>query len=288
MPKYFIVYPRGGFVDIISVIEKCLNYAVKYDRQMIIDSRKSQMNDDIQKYIQFNHPKIHICDLDIFYSSIRELSVYPSIAKDKLNTIGHRHTNGIFMYITETGEKISLKTDLTKDYIEDIVLYCHCRDCGIGTIIFNYIRFTDFIINEYRKRLSILPKGYISFHIRNTDYKSDVSSFLETYKEKMLSLPFFLASDNQNNIDTIKSEFGSNVYTFSKGSTTGFPLHFLGGKTEEYKKQNIIDGICDLLLLASGKEIYYSQKNSGYSNLAVYLQKNSQLLEKIAPFDSHD
>jgi len=65
--KYLIVQPRGGFVDSISVIDKCLNYAVKYDRRLIIDSRRSQMNDDIQKYVHFNHPNIEICDLNVFY-----------------------------------------------------------------------------------------------------------------------------------------------------------------------------------------------------------------------------
>lgn len=281
MPKYFIVYPRGGFVDIISVIEKCLVYAVKYDRQLIIDSRRSQMNDDIQKYVHFTHPNIEICDLKKFYVSINELSFYPSEIKDHLDTLGQAHTNGIYMYTTQTGEKLSLKTDLTKDYIEDVVVYCHCRDGGIGTMIFNHLTFSDFIMNEYRKRRSALPKDYISFHIRNTDYKSDVSGFIETHKQKMLTSPFFLASDNQNDIDKIKSEFGNNVYTFSKGSSNGFPLHFLAGKTVEYKKQNIIDGICDLLLLTGGKEIYYSHQQSGYSNLAAYLQKNKGTLSHL-------
>lgn len=281
MSKYFIVYPRGGFVDIISVIEKCLNYAVTYGRQLIIDSRRSQMNDDIQKYIHFNHPNIESCDLDKFYGSTNDLSVYPIENKYHLDKLGQSHTNGIYMHITETGEKISLKTDLTKDYIEDVVIYCHCRDSGIGTIIFNHIIFADFIMNEYRKRVSVLPKDYISFHIRNTDYTSNVSSFIETHKQKMLTSPFFLASDNQNDIDKIKSEFGNNVYTFSKGSPNSFPLHFLAGKSDEYKKQNIIDGICDLLLLAGGKEIYYSQQNSGYSNLAAYLQKNKEILSHL-------
>jgi len=192
------------------------------------------------------------------------------------------------MYTTETGEKISLKTDLTKDYSEDVVVYCHCRDSGIGTVIFNHIMFSDFIINEYHKRLAALPKDYISFHIRNTDYKSDFSGFIEIHKEKMLSSPFFLASDNQNDIDKIRSEFGNNVYTFSKGSSNGFPLHFLAGKSDEYKKQNMIDNICDLLLLAGGKEIYYSQQYSGYSKLAVYLQNNKHLLVKVVPFESQD
>jgi hypothetical protein len=236
MTKYFIVYPRGGFVDVISVIEKCLIYAVKYGRQLIIDSRKSQMNDDIQKYVYFNHPNIEIFDVDNFYYSIQDLSFYPSKVKNHLSVLGEAHTNGIYMYTTQTGEKLSLKTDLTKDYIEDVIVYCHCRDCGIGTMIFNHLTFSDFIMNEYRKRRVMLPKEYISFHIRNTDYKSDVSCFIERHKERMLTSPFFLASDNQNDIDAIISEFASNVHTFSKGSTTGFPLHFLGGKSDEYKK----------------------------------------------------
>lgn len=281
MPKYFIVYPRGGFVDIISVIEKCLYYAVKYNRLLVIDSSGSQMKDDIQKYIIFNHPNIKVCNVANFYNSIRELSLYPREIKGNLDTIGQAHTNGIYMYTAESGEKVSLKIDLTKDYFEDVVIYCHCRDGGIATMIFNHIKISDFIINEYNSRVAKLPKDYISFHIRNTDYKSDVYSFIEMHKQKMLSSPFFLASDNQTDINKIKSEFGNNVYTFSKGSPNGLPLHFLGGKSAEYKKQNIIDCICDLLLLASGAEIYCSQQYSGYSKLAVYLQKNNDVLHNI-------
>jgi hypothetical protein len=239
------------------------------------------MDDDIQKYVHFNHPNIQICDLNNFYNLIHELSVFPSEVKNHLETIGQSHTNGIFMHITETDEKISLKTDLSKDYIEDVVVYCHCRDGGIGTMIFNYLTFADFIINEFQKRLATMSKEYISFHIRNTDYKSDVNGFLEFHKEKMSTSDFFLASDNQNNINKIISEFGRTAHTFSKGSINGFPLHFLRGKPDEYKKQNIIDSICDLLLLAGGKEIYYSNINSGYSKLAVYLQKHKQTLSHI-------
>lgn len=281
MPKYFIVYPRGGFVDIITVIEKCLYYAVKYNRLLIIDSSGSQMKDDIQKYINFNHPNIKVCNVANFYNSIRELSIYPREIKCNLDTIGQAHTNGIYMYMAESGEKVSLRIDLTKDYFEDVVIYCHYRDGGIATMIFNHIKISDFIINEYNSRVAKLPKDYISFHIRNTDYKSDVYSFIEIHKQKMLSSPFFLASDNQNDINKIKSEFGNNVYTFSKGSTSGLPLHFLGGKSVEYKKQNIIDCICDLLLLASGVEIYCSQQYSGFSKLASYLQKNKDVLHNI-------
>jgi len=281
MEKYFVVHPKGGFIDCMSVVDICLEYAIKYNRKIVIDVSGSQLNVDIQQFIMFNHPNIHVCNLNEFYESIKELTVYPNEIKGRINTYSSKYINGIYTHVTNTNKHVSMKIDLTIDYEEDVIVYGHCRNGSIGTIIFKHLKFADFIMEEYKRRIAKLPTEYISFHIRNTDYKSDVAAFIEKYKEKMSMQQFFLASDNTKDIENIKEQFGNNVYTFSTIENKGRPIHFVRNKPEEYKKQNFIDSICDLLILAGGKEFYHSNRLSGYSQMANYLNKNNDALKLL-------
>jgi hypothetical protein len=279
--KYLVVHPKGGFVDCMSVIDKCLQYAIIYNRIMVIDMKYSHFNVDLQKYVLFDHPNIHNCILDNFYESIKNSSVFPNQLRGLVGIYNSVYINNKSFYITDSKEEVSTLIDLTKDYEEDVLVYGHCRNGPIGKMIFNHLKFSSFIMDEYKKRITVLPKKYISFHIRNTDHKSNVPEFIEIHNDKMKNNVFFLASDNKENIDDIKKKFGSNVYTFSNITTQELPLHFIRHKSHDDKMQNIRDSICDLLILSGGTEFYYSNKYSGYSQLANYFHSTPDILKKL-------
>jgi len=274
MSKYLIIYPKGGFTDIIRTINTSLLYAVKTNRQLVINSNSSHF--DITKYVSFNHANILCDDENIFYNTISELSVFPEELKGNLEKFETKCLNKIHNFITKTGEIIPLTIDFAKDYDEDIIVCSLYTKVNIFNSCFNYINIKDFIVQEYHRRVSCLPKEYISFHIRNTDHKSDIFGFVEMHREKMSTLPFFIASDDQNAINYIMSEFPKNAYTFSKGSIDGIPLHFLRNKTDDYERETMINCICDLLLLVYGKEYYFSCHHSGYSKIAGHFHKNKE------------
>ena len=56
-----ICLPGGGFNDMLAVISRCLNYSVKHDRLLIIDTTKAEwFKKNIHDYISFQHKNIYI------------------------------------------------------------------------------------------------------------------------------------------------------------------------------------------------------------------------------------
>jgi len=136
------------------------------------------------------------------------------------------------------------------------------------------------VLQKFKERRALLPSSYISLHIRNTDYTSDVVSFLN--KLKLPSSSIFIASDNASTIEICKATLPGSVYSFSsipKGSE-GQNIH-IDLRTDANNEDLNIDSIVDLLLLASGSELHVSLEKSGYSQLAISLYKSKDTLRNL-------
>jgi len=274
--KYIICYPLGGFCDMLNIINRCLEYAIKYNRILIIDATKEWwFQQDIYKYITFTHENIYN---KLSYSNItNNMTVYPPEFKNLIN----KKFNISFIsneYYTDFKNKT--ETDLSIDYTEDVIIYGSASG-GIAYTLLNYFYFNTIITDEYYNRLNKLPKKYISFHIRNTDYKSDVDGFLLKHHQKLINNSVFIGTDNITTRDEIKKKYGKNVYYFSDipkvdGNNN---IHYNHGNIDQTKF--IIDCIVDILLLASADEFYYSSERSGYSKFALFLFENKNILNKI-------
>jgi len=197
--SYIIVQPRGGFVDVMSNIQRAFDYAVKHNRILIIDTRGNScfLYGDIHQFLFFEHPTIHVCDLDAFYDSIKGESFYPNELKNKLTSMKNYFVQSKGFFINVDGNEVYTGIDFNKTYAESVILDSQCGRYSNNFYIFNYVKFKKPIIDEYQRRLSNLPSLFNSFHIRNTDHKSDVSAFLEKHKDLMNEMPFFLASDKR-------------------------------------------------------------------------------------------
>ena len=58
-------------------------------------------------------------------------------------------------------------------------------------------------------------------------------------------------------------------------------MHYYSDKTMITNEELVIDCFVDLLMLAYGKELYYSCKHSSYSKVAEYLHNNKNILNNI-------
>ena len=220
MIKYMYVFPEGGFNNICQIISKCYEYCLQYNRILVIDTRYiCTFRDDIRKYLIFTLPQIFDGDIDILFNSLKKTSTfYPSQLKNIFNDekLDYKTIISKFKF-TKKGyfyNDIQLTIDLNKDYKEDFIFYSQCSG-GIGILnIFKNVKLYKKLKDTIKKRISKLPKEYISIHIRNTDRFSNLNDFIKinhlNFKDKNL----FVSSDNLNSIKHMQKLY-KNVYTFS-------------------------------------------------------------------------
>ena len=275
--RYLVCFPAGGITDILCVISECLTHAEVYNRTLVIDTRKVEwFKDSIHDYIQFNHPRISVGNLDGLYDTLNALPTFPPEVKGDLHGFTATYKNTQFYY----KETVPTRLDLSRDYEDPVIVFSNCGFSRNFTIL-KCMTFKEPILSVYRERRAKLPADYIAFHIRNTDYTSDVPAFLAEHDHRMVA-PFFLASDHKETIDELKSRYGDTMITFSSipHNTSTKGLHYAERTSDEHRAF-IIDSYVDLLLLASAKEVYASCTNSGYGILAKRLCENKPVLQSL-------
>jgi hypothetical protein len=136
------------------------------------------------------------------------------------------------------------------------------------------------LYKAYKTARDKLPASYVAIHIRNTDYKSNVGDFLKKHGDLLKDKPIFLASDNKGTIELFKKQF--NIYSFSDiPENYGHNLHEEYSRSgPEISKYNL-DTIVDLLLLASSSELYYSYAESAFTQAAIELHEDQELLARL-------
>lgn len=275
--KYLIIYAMGGINDILCCILKWLTYCIEFNRLLIINNSVKWFLEPIQKYISFRHPNIYNGNYNEIIDELNKSdSIFPNNCKNNLYNINVKwKSRGVYSYNDEP-----LLIDINKNYDEDILV---CSNTMIFNkkynILFDSCFFNPIITNVYFERLQKLPKDYISIHIRNTDHISDIDTFISQHDTILKTNPFFIASDNKQTIDFFINKYSSEtVYTFSNiPDFGGARIH----NKENYSEELIIDAFVDILLLASGKELYFSCEKSGYSKISNFLFKNKDILTKI-------
>jgi hypothetical protein len=137
------------------------------------------------------------------------------------------------------------------------------------------MNFHDKIKQTFKIRYNLIPKPYISVHVRHTDISANIEDFLNKNKELIKNKNIFLASDNVSIINLFKERY-DNVYTFSYlVEVNQYGLHHVKRTTKDQINYNI-DTIVDLLLLSNGDEYIYSC-GSGFSKLAEYMFENKHI-----------
>ncbi len=139
------------------------------------------------------------------------------------------------------------------------------------------IRLEKWLCQEFEERWTKIDggEGYTGIHIRNTDMKSDFKGTLDVIK----ALPdrVFVATDSaqvQNDLACIRAE---NLYMSKIPDFGGKPLHHFPVNDLE-KTEITTTAILDLLILGLSRKCLVSNINSGYSKLALMLQRNPRLI----------
>lgn len=274
--KYVVCKPRDGMIDIFGYIVASLKYAIKFNRILVIDTRKSlHFKDGFYKYFSTNNKNIYIPnDLDIFYDSLKNKS-YSDIDPFRCPNISYNpftnHTENIILF----GNKY--KNILDKDII----------------YFMKNFSIKEIVLSNLKEKYNLLPNNYISIHIRNTDYKSNIDSFIKKNYDIFNNKSLFIASDDYDAVNIFKKKF-KNVYNFTfdcqnsdekiwrvehlKNKNKG--IHYIDRNDYEHTIFNI-DTITDFLLLAMSKNYYFSHHCSGFSHCAKKLFDEKNIISNI-------
>jgi hypothetical protein len=266
--QYLLCMPGGGLCDMMMRIYVCIEYCKKYNRSMILDtSQSTHAQDSIFNYFSIGSPCIYHGNTNILHSK----TTYP---KD------------LFRKIKQDIDSPKLCMNIKKSFDEDILFYRRCGRIFSPEYYYKHFlsicKLTPLVKEVYIERRNKLPHHYISVHIRNTDYKSDVDSFIREHSKVFKSSTMFLASDDYHTIHKFKDLYGNQVISFANiKPLNGAKAHHKKDMTKKENRIFTIDAIVDLLLLACGKTVYTSSKESGFSKVAKLLHKNPQILNYL-------
>jgi hypothetical protein len=280
--KFVLCIPAGGINDMITQIKYCLDYCEVSGRVCIIDTKRVfEFENDIFEFFDISHRQLSAVSLPEFYHYISNtpgVSIFPPIiARDILFNLNTAIKWDKFQKCL-TFNGIPTKLDLTRDNIESVLIHYNVGGGICASWFLTNFRPKPIILNELKRRVSVLGETYLGIHIRNTDYKSDVSGFLFKHDTILRDAPIvFLATDDPLTLLNIRKIYGEKIKSFSNLFTTspGHAQHYIRGKPPSF----VIDAFCDLILLGLSTTFIHSASPSGYSKNARALQCDPEFRE---------
>lgn len=255
-PKYLLCLPQGDIVDMCSAIHKCIKYAEKYNRIVIIDSTANiWFNDDINDYIQIHSPHVYTGTAESITEKIKTLKTFPP----NINILNPNPT---------VIEKAS-KTILTKSYNAPILVFSDNKtEPNSLTKLLEISTFSPKLIYSYKRLSAELPANYVGVCLGN---KTQSNAFIEKNDSLLSRNAIYLVTPDNTTIQTFTASYGKRV--FSNKSTVN-PYE------ETHKKQNI-NCFVDLILLAKAKLYLHLSNESGLATEILNLRSNSKLINRL-------
>ena len=296
--KIVLCIPHGGLNDTLCQIEFCRQYAIKFDRTLYLDTRKSGLLGDFSIFFKMLDSVgiQHIsCSSDIDFAHLNKLSAFPSVLDGRLDSYDSYYSPTI-RKIVERISDTPVTFNMDSEYVEDVLVHQQPGGGSKSFALLSHLTFSAPIKEEIRNRLAVLPEKYSAVHVRNTDYKSDYVSFFEDIKESVSGSNLLICSDDAEVIDYAKNYF-INSKVFSITTTTlrdQKPLH----RASAYKDDNMrilatLNALTDLIALAKSETLHFPKigklsasgestlGTSGFSRLAEYLFLNKNLINSL-------
>jgi hypothetical protein len=279
---------RGGFGDGFGQIQRCYEYAKKYDRTLYIDSLSGGgFLDRFNKYF-IKPEKIYFEGFEDFVRY--DFSCYPACLKNDISNYKSKWDSNLNKFVhLQSGVPIIF--DFSKHYDEDILVHEHQSDGKNAFKVFEWLRLNEKVRTHIVNILEKLGE-YDAIHVRNTDYKTDYKTFFEDIKDKLGDKIVLCTDDLQCQLYA-KSFFGDKLYIVTEiPDTQGKPLHY-HRVTDKFAIN--LATITDLFLLAKAKHLYFSTISpsssykhtlsgtfiSTFSRLAKDLHESQDLVKKI-------
>lgn len=287
--KYLLCRPRGGLNDSLCQIQKCFDYAKRYQRELIIDARESGLMGEFADFFRPSNQdvKVYGSRVEFDYSALLGCSRYPDVIFDGPQkyeadfSFLPNHKN----YIAKTSDTL-LTFDFNRNYEEQVLIH---EQCGGGTTSFGFLenfRLADSILAIAKARLKDLHGDYLSIHVRNTeDYLTNYPYFFHKIFPKVVNKKLLVCSDDPGVVVYARNFFiHTQIISVSNIQAVGNkPLHFHSTyESDEDKKEATINSLMDCVALAGASKFFFMNPAhghpSGFAVLTAYLCNNRQKL----------
>jgi hypothetical protein len=269
---YVYLSPPNGLNDMLSRIKDTIEYCVKANRTLLVDTTKSCYGINFSDYFYFkNIPISIITDVNEIRKIIanKSLTIYPN------NIIDRNLDNWIFTWARKETYTLN-NTFLILPPVEcsdDIIVHSTCG-AGKGIELFKNLFFSKDIINHVKHGFAKLPVKYIAIHIRNTDIQCDYKLL---YQQKINIIhsynTIYIATDDAASLTFFRDQ-GLNVLNF-----TEFPYNFTrnlhnSSVSGDTKIKNLI---CDIYIIAMADKLI-SNSQGGFIRLLRDIRKDISVI----------
>ena len=296
--NYVLCRPNGGLSDNLVTIARCLAYAQRTERILVVDARNSHFAKDYSRVFRWASPSVHMLRLPA--SLARDMNKWtcfpPEIAGRVSNyatrTLLHPQISTLeYRIIIDDKSGVILNFDFDADYNEQVLIYDNYSAgvlLPIDTLRELKLRWTWKIWVCWRLR-RLRKLEYVGLHVRNSDLKSDVQATFDLVREKVSGKTLVACSDDQSVLDMANDFFAdAHVVTPSHlGDRGGKPyqLPFIEGRYASMKLT--LDTLVDLMAMGLARELFVArivnrrEEVSGFSSLCQSLQREQQVVTQL-------
>ena len=294
--RVLLCVPRGGLNDTLCQIEKCWRYAAQFDRQLIIDTRRSGLMGQFSDYFSILEKDTQVLNtLEHHHLTLLGArDCFPTELRGRLTTYTTTPTQGEAKTTycdRESGAPVTF--DFSADYPQDVLIH---EQSGGGELSFSLLSklvLADGVLPTIHERLSALPRDYLGVHIRNTDLKTDYETFFREIYPSTIEKTVLVCSDDPNVITCARRLLDrSEVITtggvqISLNALNGLPLHrSIKLLSDRDKRAQTLNLLVDLIALGLAKDVLTTKCSnkdgySGFSNLASHLCMSRPLLGSL-------
>lgn len=292
--RVLLCIPHGGLNDTLCQIEKCRDYAEKYNRTLYIDTRKSGLLSNFSDFFQMkNTANVSLVGKigKVEVEELNRLSTRPVILQGKVGSFQLEYSTEL-QNLCEKDSGIPVTFNFEIDHKEHLLIHAQFGGGSLSYRLLNNLYLSEVVRVKILENLSMLPNNYIGIHVRNTDYKTDYRSFFQSIAKNVSHANLFVCSDDAYVIQQARLFFkSSNIIEIDAiPNNNNGPLHHPNPSQNDLERRNITTkALTDLICLANADELYYANVShgfpSGFSRLARYMHENKHLINSLLQFD---
>jgi hypothetical protein len=271
--KHLFCRPQGGWNDILVQISICFDYALRFQRHLIVDTCRSGLLDELSKYfrpilgargISFSVPAG-------FAEKSKRMSCFPACLTGRGIGYASRFHENLNYIESTTGQQLAF--DMSRDYYEDLLIYEQCGGGDKSKEFFEWTTLTPSARREIRRRIGALPAEYCALHVRHSDVKCRYIEFFQAVKGELNGRNVLICTDSVDALAAAQEILTeSKTYSISNiPYTKGVSLHHSPGITD----WNVnVGALSDLAAMSKASELFRPSLALGYESGFVMLAAN--------------